>query len=290
MNNNFIILIWVLMLGSCNETEDIQIDIQGHRGCRGLMPENTIAGFQKAMEIGVNTLEMDVVINAENEVIVSHEPFYHQDITTAEDGRYLTKEAAMSKNIYKMSMSEMNQYDVGLKPHPRFPLQKKIHAIKPKLKDVFETFSANNIRFNIEIKRQPSDDGIYHPDAEKFVDLVLNVVLKYGMKKRVTLQSFDIETLQILENKYPDIKTAFLTDDYFTTFDQHIEILGFVPDVYSPNYKLVTKPLINVCKKNGVEVIPWTVNRKDIMRKMIHLGVDGIITDYPDRLVGLLNH
>ncbi len=166
------------MLISCHETDYVQLDIQGHRGCRGLMPENTIAGFQKAVEIGVNTLEMDVVINAGNEVVVSHEPFYHQDITTMKEGSYLTKEAAKSKNIYKMTMAEMNDYDVGLKPHPRFPLQKKVRAQKPKLEDVFETFNDRQVRFNIEIKRLPEDDGIFHPHVETFVDLVVEVVKK----------------------------------------------------------------------------------------------------------------
>jgi glycerophosphoryl diester phosphodiesterase len=266
----------------------LPLDIQGHRGCRGLMPENTIAGFQKAVDIGVNTLEMDVVINADNEVVVSHEPFYHEDITTMKGGGYLTKEAAKSKNIFKMTLAEMNDYDVGLKPHPRFPLQKKIKAQKPKLEDVFETFVDKPVKFNIEIKRLPQDDGIFHPEVEKFVDLVVDVVKKFSFTHRVTIQSFDIETLQTLHNKYPEIKNAFLTDDYFTTFDKNIELLGFLPDIYSPNYKLVTKPLMNVCKKNGVAVIPWTVNRKDIMRKLIHLDVDGIITDYPDKLVDLV--
>lgn len=288
MKNKIFILIWVSILISCHETDYLPLDIQGHRGCRGLMPENTIAGFQKAVEIGVNTLEMDVVINADNEVVVSHEPFYHEDITTIKEGGYLTKEAAKSKNIYKMTMAEMNDYDVGLKPHPRFPLQKKIKAQKPKLEDVFEIFVDKPVKFNIEIKRLPQDDGIFHPEVEKFVDLVVDVVKKFSFTHRVTIQSFDIETLQILHNKYPEIKNAFLTDDYFTTFDKNIELLGFLPDIYSPNYKLVTKPLMNVCKKNGVAVIPWTVNRKDIMRKLIHLGVDGIITDYPDKLVDLV--
>jgi len=290
MKNKIFILIWVSILISCHETDYVQLDIQGHRGCRGLMPENTIAGFQKAVEIGVNTLEMDVVINAENAVVVSHEPFYHEDITTLKEGGYLTKEASKSNNIYKMTMAEMNDYDVGLKPHPRFPLQKKIKAQKPKLEDVFETFNDGQVRFNIEIKRLPEDDGIFHPHVETFVDLVVEVVKKFSLTHRVTIQSFDIETLQTLHKKYPEIKNAFLTDDYFTTFDQNIELLGFLPDIYSPNYKLVTKPLMNVCKKNGVAVIPWTVNRKDIMRKLIHLGVDGIITDYPDKLVDLVKN
>jgi glycerophosphoryl diester phosphodiesterase len=270
------------------KSDNRNFDIQGHRGCRGLFPENTIAGFLQAVQIGVNTLEMDVVVNAENQVVVSHDPFYHTDITTLSNGRFLSLTSQFDWNIYKMTSAEMSGLDVGLKTHPRFTKQKKMAASKPLLSDVFQTFKNEEILFNVEIKRKPEGDGVFHPDVRSFVDLVVGVIQKYNMADRVTVQSFDVETLQFLHSAYPAIKTAFLTDDRLATFDDNIEKLGFVPSVYSPQYRLVTPLLVNYCHKNGVRIIPWTVNHASTMRKLIYWGVDGIITDYPDKLVDLM--
>jgi len=115
------------------------LDIQGHRGCRGLMPENTIPGFIRAIESGVNTLEMDVVITKDQQVVVSHDPFFHHHIATGPDRLEITSESMLDHNIYKMAYADVVKYDVGLKPHPNFPIQRKIPTIKPTLSMVFDT-------------------------------------------------------------------------------------------------------------------------------------------------------
>ncbi|MBK6565765.1 MAG: glycerophosphodiester phosphodiesterase [Saprospiraceae bacterium] len=280
---------WLMICFMGCDTNPKTIDVQGHRGCRGLYPENTIEGFMYAIKLGVTTLELDVVVNKNNEVIISHEPFYHPDITTFPDGIITDDNDIKKFNIYTMTFEEMKRFDVGKKVHPRFRNQKKVAAVKPRLEDLFYTLKDKVIRYNIEIKRVPAEDGVFHPEPEVFVDLVMKEINRFKLEKKVTIQSFDIYTLQLMKNKYPETELAFLTDDLCFTFEENIKRLGFLPEIYSPGYDLVTIPLIRLCHKNQVKIIPWTVNNTGVMRKLIRWNVDGIITDYPDRLIKLLD-
>lgn len=158
-------------------------------------------------------------------------------------------------------------------------------AIKPTLQEVLMACKDKNVLFNIEIKRIPENDGVFHPPVEEFVDKVVTTIDDQGLLDRTTIQSFDLETLRILKRKYNQIKLALLCEDFWVTFDKKVAQLGFVPDIYSPHYRKVSIPLIRNCQKIDVKVIPWTVNSTHLMRKLIYWGVDGIITDYPDRLI-----
>jgi glycerophosphoryl diester phosphodiesterase len=268
----------------------ITIDKQGHRGCRGLMPENTIPAFLKAVDFGVNTLEMDLVITKDNQVLVSHEPFFNHEITTMPNGDFLLETNEKELNIYKMPYSEVAKYDVGSKVHPRFPQQLKIKANKPLLSDVIdsvEIYSKANhkpaLYYNIETKTTPQTDGIFHPEPREFVDLMMNVIFEKKIENRVIIQSFDRRTLQYLHLKHPEIKTALLVEDFDTIeFSKQIEDLGFVPTIYSPAKDLVTSKLVKECKFKKVKLIPWTVNDLSSINKLIKMGVDGIISDYPN--------
>src|ERR1700754_3858617 len=136
------LLFIVACIVACHVTQKTEkvglpsFDKEGHRGCRGLMPENTIPAMMKALELGVTTLEMDAVITADNQVVLSHEPFFNHEITTKPDGKLVTAQEEKSLNIYKMTYAQTQQYDVGLRPHPRFPQQQKLKATKPLLKEV----------------------------------------------------------------------------------------------------------------------------------------------------------
>ncbi len=143
-------------LNNLNKTETFTFDLQGHRGCRGLMPENTIPAMLKAIDLGVNTLEMDVCITKDSQVIVSHEPFFNHEITTKPDGSFVTEAEEKGLNLYRMDYAEIIRYDVGLKPHPRFTQQQKIAAVKPRLVDLIDAVDAyctskkiKPVRFNI---------------------------------------------------------------------------------------------------------------------------------------------
>jgi glycerophosphoryl diester phosphodiesterase len=266
------------------------IDFQGHRGCRGLMPENTIPAFKKALDLGVETLEMDVVITHDKKVILSHEPWFSHEIALKPDGGEISLDEETSHRIYAMNYDETKAYDVGLKPHPRFPEQKKISINKPLLTDVIKQSEYYAVQlgrsapfYNIETKCRPEGDSIFHPAPEEFVDLLVGVIQESGIEDRVIVQSFDIRTLQTAKSKYPDIKLALLIENSKSP-QENIETLGFTPDIYSPDYALVDDELISFSKEKGMKVIPWTVNETEEMEKLIALGVDGIITDFPDRI------
>jgi glycerophosphoryl diester phosphodiesterase len=267
-----------------------QLDKQGHRGCRGLYPENTIPGFLKAIDLGVTTLEMDLVITKDKKVILSHEPFFNHEITTLPNGEYVSESNERELNIYKMLYSEVKKYDVGQKAHPRFLQQQKIKANKPLLTEVIDSVEmhakTNNkqpLFYNIETKIQPQTDNVYHPEPQEFVDLIMAVILEKKIQNRVIVQSFDSRSLQYLHQKYPSVKTALLVEAFDKkSFEKQIEDLGFTPTIYSPAQELVDLNLVQECRSKKIKLIPWTVNDLETIRRFVALGVDGIITDYPN--------
>lgn len=265
-------------------------DKQGHRGCRGLMPENTVPAMIKALDLGVTTLEMDAVITKDKQVILSHEPFFSSDITTRPNGKAVEAFEERSLNIYQMAYFETQQFDVGIKPHPRFPQQQKLPAKKPLLSDLIDTVE-NYCRmrnlplpfYNIETKSQPLTDNIFHPAPEEFVELIMSVINQKGITERVIIQSFDFRTLHVLNKKYPLIKTAALVEDFDKRgLDTQLNELSFLPTIYSPHYSLVNTDLVNKCHTQKIKIIPWTVNDIVKITELKQMGVDGIITDYPD--------
>lgn len=265
-------------------------DKQGHRGCRGLMPENTIGAMLKALDLGVTTLEMDVVITKDKQVVISHEGYFSHEITTKPDGSYVTEAEEESLKIYNMPYTEVMKYDVGMKPHPRFPQQQKIKAIKPLLADLFEevkNYCTKNKKplpyFNIETKSSAKGDGIFHPAPKEFVDLLMQSITEKQMQNHTIIQSFDVRTLQYLHQHYPSIKTAMLQEEFDITLGtDYIQKLGFKPTIYSPQYTKVTAEMVKACHAQNVKIIPWTVNDKIKIQELKAMGVDGIITDYPN--------
>jgi lysophospholipase L1-like esterase/glycerophosphoryl diester phosphodiesterase len=188
-------------------------DEQAHRGGRGLMPENTIPAMLNAINLGVTTLEMDVVISADKKVIVSHDPYFNENITTLPDGKFLAKKEAQTYLLYNMSYDSISKFDVGLKPHPDFPKQKKIAVHKPLLADLINAVEAQakgKMLYNIEIKSKPENDGKKHPPVEEFVDLAVAVIKAGGILPRTTIQSFDPRALQVVHRKYPGVVTSLL--------------------------------------------------------------------------------
>lgn len=284
----------VLFLSGCLFTKKpsspMSFDWQGHRGCRGLMPENTVPAMLHAVDLGVTTLEMDAVITTERQVILSHEPFFNHEITTKPDGSFVKASQEKNFRIFAMTYQEVNQFDVGMKPNPRFPQQKKIKATKPRLSDVIDSVEAYTAAkklpkrfYNIETKSQASTDNVFHPVPAEFVELIMKVIKEKKIEKRSIIQSFDIRTLQYLHKNYPRIKTALLVADAGSLQEQ-IAKLGFTPNIYSPEYRLVNQTLVKGCKAINMKIIPWTVNDLSKMKELKEMGVDGIITDYPNLL------
>lgn len=296
MKNILPISLFVFLM-SCSDTKNMQrsiqantFDKQGHRGCRGLMPENTLPAMIKALDLGVTTLEMDAVITKDKKVILSHDTWFAKDITTRPDGSYMGEREERKFNIYWMTYEQVKTFDVGLKPHPRFPKQEKMAAVKPLLTEVIDAAEAHAAQsrrplpfYNIETKTDPQFDGVFHPKVEEFVDLLMADIIQKKIEARVIIQSFDFRTLQYLHKKYPAIKTAMLIEagDKRDLAEQ-LHDLGFTPTIYSPAFEIVNENLVKKCHQQKIRVIPWTVNEKEKIEDLKKLGVDGIISDYPD--------
>ncbi|MCH2213935.1 MAG: glycerophosphodiester phosphodiesterase [Flavobacteriales bacterium] len=300
--NNFYLLALTLLISSCHNSEPSRskeeestpqkpIDYQGHRGCRGLLPENTIPAFKKALDLGVQTLEMDVVITKDKKVLLSHEPWFSHEIALDPEGEPIELKNERSHLIYQMTFEETQNYDVGLRSHSRFPEQEKMKVTKPLLSEVIqmaEKHSGQTSRelpfYNIETKTKQEGDNLLHPEPEEFVDLLAEVIQEEGITQRAIIQSFDVRTLQVAKQKYPHIKLALLIENDDPP-EENLESLGFTPDIYSPDYTLVDEELISYAREKSMAIIPWTINETSEMESLIELGVDGIITDYPDRVL-----
>jgi glycerophosphoryl diester phosphodiesterase len=269
-------------------------DIQGHRGCRGIMPENSIPGFIMALEMGVTTLEMDVVITADKQVLLSHEPYMSHRICLDSSGNEISRADEKHHNIYEMTYAEVQQYDCGSKGHKDFPEQKKMVVAKPLLSNVIKAVESfiearelNPVHYNIETKSTDLGDEVFHPKPEEFAALLLDVVEEGGIAGRTIIQSFDPRTLNAVHNISPDIRTALLVTNQLG-YRHNLSRLDFTPSIFSPNKIFLTAGMIEFMHGEGIQVIPWTVNEKKRMRELIDMGVDGIITDYPERLVDVL--
>jgi glycerophosphoryl diester phosphodiesterase len=293
----FLLLIPVLACGyarkapvSSTMNQQQTFDKQGHRGCRGLLPENTVAAMKRALGLGVTTLEMDVVITKDKKVVLSHDPYFNADITTLPDGNFISKKDEQRYAIYQMDYAQVKTFDVGMKPNPRFPKQEKIKAYKPLLADLLDSVKQYMMTsrrpfpyFNIETKLTPAGDKTLHPEPAEFVELLMAVIKEKGIEDHVIIQSFDFRTLRYLHQKYPEIKTAMLIEeDDIRNWQQQLNAMGFTPTIYSPAYQLVNEELIRKCHEAGMKIIPWTVNEKAKIEELKAMGVDGMISDYPD--------
>jgi len=274
-------------------TNEIQIfsstrefDLQGHRGARGLFPENSIEGFITAVELQVNTVEMDVVISKDNKVVVSHEPWMSSVICWGLNDKPVPEGEGLK--IYELTYQQISNFNCGSQPHPNFPLQAKMSTFKPLLSEVITEVEATttaleleSVMYNIEIKSTPEGDGIFHPAPKEFCKLVLDVIRDGNILNRTIIQSFDVRSLQAMKQLAPSVPLALLIDET-EGFEADLSKLGFAPEIYSPNFRLVTEEMVIACHNRDMKIIPWTVNEEEDMTRLLDMGVDGIITDYPD--------
>ena len=267
-------------------------DLQGHRGARGLLPENTIPAFLRALDLGVETLELDVVVSADGIVVVSHEPWMNAEICAHPDGRPVAPAEAEALNLYRMPYAEIARYDCGRRRHPRFPEQAPTPAVKPRLADVIAAADAHARaagrplpRYNVETKARPAWDGIYTPDPDAFAAAVVDVIWTAGAFERASIQSFDARTLRATYRIARAMPLVLLVEAGApeATFAENLAGLGVKPHTYSPAFALVTPALVAEAHAAGVRIVPWTVNERADMQRLVAMGVDGLITDYPDR-------
>ncbi len=291
-------------------------DLQGHRGARGLAPENTLAGFARALSIGVTTLELDCGVTKDGVVVVSHDRVLNPDHTRDADGKFL---AASGPAIVDVTYAELARYDVGrIRPGSEyaaaFPGQQPVDGERiPRLVDVFalvERSGNREVRFNIETKTDPfRPEETLSPLA--FARALAAVIREAGMASRTTVQSFDWRTLRLLGELAPEIALAALTDqqpgedtvevgrpgpspwlgeldvdDHGGSVPKLVHALG--ARTWSPHARDLMPGLVVEAHSLGLAVVPWTVNEPADMERAIAAGVDGLITDYPDRLRAVL--
>lgn len=263
-------------------------DWQGHRGARGLLPENSLPAFTNALSLGVKTLELDVVISRDLQVVVSHEPWFSSGICLTPDGKTISPDEQENYNLFNFTYEEIKSFDCGSLGNEDFPDQEKIPVQKPLLTDVIRLAERycrdemrNEIHYNIEIKSSPDWEGIFHPDFKTFSDIVYTTIDAYLPWERVTIQSFDFRVLQYFHEKYPGVRLSALEEKEQDP-ERVMEILGFYPEIFSPYYKHLKPKKVEWLHEKGIKVIPWTVNDPKEMQELIEMGVDGIITDFPD--------
>lgn len=293
MKSYFLFLFLITMGLETTFAQSSSFNWQGHRGCRGLMPENTIPAFLKALEYGVTTLELDVVISKDKQVVVSHDPYFHPDFSIAPDGTPVPKNPKIV--LYELPYEEIKRYDVGSNGNTHFPEQQKIRTYKPLLRDMIKAVEAYRVKnqlplflYNIEIKSEEKEYDKSQPQPAEFSDLVYKELSSLLAPERIVLQSFDFNVLkywkkQIEAGVYKKIALSALVANA-KGIEKNIEDLGFTPDIYSPYYLLLSAERVQQLHKMGVQVVPWTVNSTEEMVKIKAMGVDGIITDYPNRI------
>jgi glycerophosphoryl diester phosphodiesterase len=312
MKTIFALAVALLALGASAQTT---IDLQGHRGARGLLPENTLPGFELAMKLGVTTLELDVVATRDGVLVISHDPALNPDITRDGSGAFLE---AAGPDIITLSFDELSRYDVGrinpISQYARtFSSQRAVDGARiPRLADLFRLVrdSGNEkVRFAIETKLTPHRPG-QTPDPETFVRLLIKEVADAGMAGRVQILSFDWRTLQIVQRDHPKVATVYLTlqarsfDNVMAgagtespwnagfTISKHGSIPRMIKAAggthWSSNWRELNAANIAEAKGLGLKVLAWTVNDRETMQAMLDLGVDGLVTDRPDIAIELL--
>ena len=285
------------------------LDIQGHRGARGVAPENTLPAFARALSIGVTTLEMDCVITQDGVVVVSHNPALNPEITRGPDGRFLERDGPA---IWSLTYADLQRYDVGrLNPlrvyAKRWQEQRAVDGARiPRLADVFALVKKSGnetVRFNIETKISPLDPA-QTARPEDFARKLLAAIRGGGMASRATIQSFDWRTLAVVQKEAPEIATVYLTT--ITGFMDNIQTRGDSPwtagirfrdhgsvprmvkagggAVWSPYLGDLSRESVEEAQSLGLKVVVWTVNNPADMRRVIEWGVDGVISDRPDLL------
>jgi len=282
-------------------------DLQGHRGARGLAPENTLPAFQKALDLGVDTIECDMAITKDGVVVIHHDLHLNPDTTRGPDGKWLEKPGPA---ISQLTYPELQQYDVGrLKPATDyaklFPEQKSVDGTRiPKLTDLFDLVKKSGnttVGFDCETKVSPLERAATLP-PEEFARRVIAEIRKAGMQDRLMIQSFDWSTLQVVQQEAPEIRTMYLTSPRTLkpTDDGKPSpwLAGFTPElhggsvpkavkaaggkIWAPNQTFLTPALLAEAHALGLIVLPWTVNDPAMIAKLLDMGVDGIISDRPD--------
>ncbi len=280
-----------LLLSSCLARE---IDIQAHRGGAGLMPENTFTSMKNALDLGVNTLEMDLQITADGRVVVSHDNYFHYRCAIRPDGSWVQR-GEPKEYIHTMPYDSVAKYEVGLKPWKQWPEKALLSEHVPlasELLDFTEKYARELGRplpsYNVEIKSAEGEgEGNLWPGYKEFCDTCIPLLLSKKLGKRLIVQTFDVRSMEYIHDKWSRVTLAFLTKKD-PDIEEILSRISFKPVWWSPNYAAITPENVAYCHSHGIKVVPWTVDEPEDIRRMAECGVDAIISNYPDRLIEIL--
>ena len=282
-----LILLPLILLAACQPKPSI--DVQAHRGGAGLMPENTIPAMQNALDLGVNTLEFDLHLSQDGQVVVSHDNHFHPRYSTRPDGT-LIQEEDPKEYLYTMPYDSIAKYDVGQRFVERWPGQKKLAVSKPlasELIDFAEGYAKTPVNYNIEIKSWPGEgEGTLWPEYHVFCDTCVPLLLSKNLGSRLIVQCFDTRALNYMHATWPELTLSYLTEDYDGgDIEALLQNLDFIPRWWSPESSVVTPENVAWCHAHGIGVVPWTVDDPAEMRRLVDCGVEAIISNYPDVLI-----
>ncbi|MEX0993936.1 MAG: glycerophosphodiester phosphodiesterase family protein, partial [Balneolaceae bacterium] len=285
----FYLILMIFFAACAPKPESYEFDLQGHRGARGLMPENTIPGFLKAVDYGVDTIEFDIVVTNDRQLLISHDPWFNHNISTKPDGTPVLEKEEHYHNIFGMTYEETTEYDVGIRGNPDFPGQEPLAVQKPLMRDAIKAIEVyieeqelKPVKYNIETKSRPEWYGKFVPEPEEFARLLYEELSGLGLLDRVIIQSFDPNTLIAMRELAPEVTQAILVSRR-GPLSELLNTLGYTPEIWSPHHQLISVSTIIDARDRDMKIIPWTINSITRMRQLLELGVDGIITDYPNR-------
>jgi len=266
------------LLLSCFLMIAAKIEVHGHRGARAAMPENSLPAFEYAIGLGVDVLELDVVVTKDDVLVVSHDPEMNPV--------HCVGPAGSPKAIREMTYAQVQLWDCGAKANPEFPQQKAIPGTRvPSLDSVFALAKKGKFHFNVETKIFPNRPSLT-PTPERFAELMLAMIRKHGLEQRVIVQSFDFRTLKAMKHLAPEIRLSALLAFAPQDFVASAREAGAT--IVSPQYKLVTPEKVKVAHEAGLQVVPWTANTPADWDKLVAAGSDAIISDDPASLIEYL--
>jgi glycerophosphoryl diester phosphodiesterase len=256
----------------------------GHRGARGLFPENTLEGFEKTLQLPVSGLELDIVVSKDEQLVVSHEPWMNHLFCLAPDGSEITEGQEKTHNLFQLNYAEIQQYDCGSKTNIHFPKQQSFKAYKPLLKDVFKIVKDSknaNCELLLEVKSEVECYGIFQPKVDKYSKLIVDFLTEHPYSGMLLIQSFDPNVLNAIYALTQDFRLGLLVENE-ETIAENLAKLNFIPSHYNLYHNYVTAETVTILQQKQIEVIPWTVNTLEEANRLERLGVKCIITDYPN--------
>ncbi len=267
-------------MSSLAYSQDSQPLIFGHRGCRGILPENTLESFNKALEYNIDGIEWDVVVNKDKQLVISHEEYIDKSYCLDSNGNAITNEK--SHAIYRMNQNQIEAYDCGTKDYPKFPEQKHFKAHKPLVQEAFNKIDFKGKIILFEIKSEEKLYGKEQPFPDEYVNLILEEVKDFKDKKQIVFMSFDPKILNILNEKAPEFRLVYLHEGIGITSSKMLTHLNFKPYSLGIYSKFISKKTVIKAHEKNIKIFAWTVNKEKEFNRLVETKLDGIITDFPN--------